>query len=305
MFQFLQESTPEEYRLFGEVPPKREILAEPTHKVYHDGGHYIAFRTAHDPRKGIRTREGTVYDSVFEYYFLETVKTGLRGYDQTEYIIRGLTENFGAGDYADYVEENIKRKVRNLHGRRRRFRRKAYLNDWSYFVTLTYDDKKHTADSFKRYLKKCLANLHTRRGWKYMGVFELSPNDRLHFHALVYVPPGQMIGEIIETTDYNMKHRCRKTALQNSFFLESCGRNDFEPIDEYEIEYGNTINYLLKYIGKSGERITYSRAIPTFLFCDVTDDDIAAQMIDYGLKFILFDDVITDDDPYGLEPPDD
>ena len=63
------------------------------------------------------------------------------------------------------------------------------MNRWNYFVTFTYDPKKHTAESFNKKLRKCLSNLHTRRGWKYMGVFEEGfENGTLHFQALLYVP---------------------------------------------------------------------------------------------------------------------
>ena len=45
----------------------------------------------------------------------------------------------------------------------------------------------------------------------------------------------------------------------NTFFENGFGRNDFRPVNEKEITHGNTINYLLKYISKSGEKIVYSR----------------------------------------------
>ena len=37
-----------------------------------------------------------------------------------------------------------------------------------------------------------------------MGVFENAPEtERLHFHALMYIPDGEMIGNIYEKKDYN------------------------------------------------------------------------------------------------------
>jgi hypothetical protein len=267
------------------------------YKIYNDGGHYIATVPACDKRKGQHSGKSTIFDPLFDYFYLSSIKLGLKDSERFDYIKSGLTDNFGdACDFDNYIAKSIERKVSNLHGRKRRFRRKAFLNDWNYFVTVTYDDRKHTADSFKRKLKKCLANLHTRRGWKYMGVFEVSPNERIHFHAIMYIPDGEMIGIVTETKDYNFKYGNMKSAMQNSFFLNRFGRNDFERLEHFELEYGNTINYLLKYMGKTDERIVYSRAIPTELFKRLDKDDIAAELYDFVCKYILFDDVFDDDD---------
>lgn len=51
--------------------------------------------------------------------------------------------------------------------------------------------------------------------------------------------------------------------------------------------------YLLKYISKTGERIVYSRGIPTAIYMKVKDKDIATTMQDYVTKYLLFDDVIN------------
>ena len=103
-----------------------------------------------------------------------------------------------------------------------------------------------------------------------MGVFENAPEtERLHFHALMYIPDGEMIGSIYEKKDYNKKSGKMTITRINTFFEDGFGRNDFRPVNEKEITHGNTINYLLKYISKSGE------------------------MFDYVEKVVLFDDVIS------------
>ena len=43
----------------------------------------------------------------------------------------------------DYITDKIKEKANNLLHRKKRFRRKAYLNKWTHFITFTYDDKKN------------------------------------------------------------------------------------------------------------------------------------------------------------------
>ena len=61
------------------------------------------------------------------------------------------------------------------------------------------------------------------------------------------------------------------------------------------MKHGGTIGYLLKYMGKTGERITYSRGIPTEIMREVDGNDIAAEMHDFITKYVLFDDVIDYD----------
>ena len=61
-----------------------------------------------------------------------------------------------------YVQINLERKARNLMCRRIRMTRKANLQEFNYFCTFTYDGSKHTEDSFKKILKKSLANLTNR-----------------------------------------------------------------------------------------------------------------------------------------------
>ena len=53
---------------------------------------------------------------------------------------------------------------------------------------------------------------------------------------------------------------------------------------------------MLKYIGKTGERITYSRGLATEIIKTISSDDIVAEMLcDFVAKYVLFDDVIDYD----------
>ena len=125
---------------------------------------------------------------------------------------------------------------------------------WNYFVTFTYDPKKHTAESFRKKLRKCLSNLQTRRGWKYMGVFEEGgERGTLHFHALLYVPKDKMIGRIETKREYSLKRRGRYTRYANTFFEENFGISDFQELNPVLLKRGGTLRYLLKYISKTGE----------------------------------------------------
>ena len=126
-----------------------------------------------------------------------------------------------------------------------------------------------------------------------MGVFEYAPETgRLHFHGLLYVPSGQMIGKITEIKDYSTAQGKMQITHINSFFAEGFGRNDFEELNSMELKKGNTLNYLLKYIGKTGERIVYSRGIPTEICKTLSEREIVGEMKDFVAKFVLFDDTI-------------
>lgn len=107
----------------------------------------------------------------------------------------------------NFVEQNIERKKINAIKRKSRLMRKVYLQKWNYFVTLTYDSQKHTEESFKIKLLNTLKHLVSRKGWKYIDVWEISPNQRLHFHGIFYIPDNSMIGELVKTTDYSTKSK--------------------------------------------------------------------------------------------------
>ena len=181
-------------------------------------------------------------------------------------------------------------KYRALVERRKRFMRKAYMNNFDYFATFTYADAKHTEDGFKKKLKNCLAHYANRSGWKYMGVWERGgEKGRLHFHALLKVPDGTMPGELIEVNDFNMKtHRCKKT-IQNTFFNEKFGRSDFEKIIKKPRAYLSAVEYILKYISKTGERIVYSRGLPMYLISDIQGEDVLCRTGIEDKKLVLYD----------------
>ena len=164
---------------------------------------------------------------------------------------------------------------------------------WNYFVTFTYDPKKHTAESFRKKLRKCLSNLHTRRGWKYMGVFEEGfENGTLHFHALFYVPENEMIGRLVKKREYSTKRGKRHTRYGNTLFDENFGMSDFQEINPVLLKRGGTLRYLVKYLTKSNEKAVYSRVLPAEIYKEIADSDIAGTYLDFVTKYVLFDDVI-------------
>lgn len=188
---------------------------------------------------------------------------------------------------AYFIETNFERKQRNLIERNKRMVRKARLADFNFFVTFTFDDKKHTEKSFKKRLSETLHNLSSRKGWKYMGVWERSDKDRLHFHGLFHIPDGSMVGDLIQVKDYSVKSKKVQTTVQNTYFNERFGRTDFSGICPQLL--GHTLGYMIKYIEKSGERIVYSKGLYEYFVCDIMSDDVACL---YGIddrKLLLFD----------------
>lgn len=147
------------------------------------------------------------------------------------------------------MENQVKCTACSIKQRKIRFKRKFRSCEWTYFATILYDEEKHTEESFRKQLCRCLSNLHTRRGWLYIGVFERSPiTNRLHFHALVYVPNGKMIGVINEL-------------CLNDFFIQRFGRNEFRGIDETNFQKDILLSYFMQCLSKTNERIIYSRGI--------------------------------------------
>lgn len=193
-------------------------------------------------------------------------------------------------DCESYVQVNMERKARNIICRRIRMTRKANLANFNYFCTFTYDSKLHDEESFRKGLKTAFRHLCNRKGWKYMGVWERSPEKkRLHFHGLFNIPDGAMPESCEEKTDYNFHSHKRVTINQNTYFLRRFGRNDFEPIDDRS-RLGEALAYLMKYIEKSGEKIVYSKGLPQYFISDILEDDVVTRIGLEDRKLLLFDD---------------
>lgn len=208
-----------------------------------------------------------------------------------KYILDEMKKYFTNAQWAtDYVDENIARKRRNLICRRVRLCRKVNLADFNYFCTFTYDGKKLTEEEFQSKLRTCFKMLCHRKHWRYVGVWERSPEKhRLHFHGLFDIPDGTLPGEIIEVNDYSpIKKRVQKT-YQCTYFNERFGRSDFSKIDT-NATLGAAVAYLIKYIEKSGEKIVYSKNLPQFFISDINEDDVICNIGQEEKKLLLFDD---------------
>ena len=237
------------------------------------------------PKKEVRkaTRK-----ELFEKSYKEL--RGLRKAKLKSELVQKMAPYFNSLEEAKYfVDRHLERKQRNLILRRIRLVRKANLQEFNFFCTFTYDDKKHSEETFRYKLRHTISNFAKRKGWKYIGVWERSPeNNRLHFHGIFYIPDGTMPGEIIEVYDYSFKTHKRQITHQNTYFNERFGRSDMESIDD-PLRKGDALAYLLKYIEKSGERIVYSKGLPQFFVSDILDEDVVTRFGIDDSKLLLFD----------------
>lgn len=269
-------------------------------KVYYDGSHYIAipqenFKRKQFNRKRSKTTTTTIVDQTkqkFETAYAESQSLPKR--ERKKYIAEKMRSEFSTTEQAiDYIEQNIERKKNNLAKRRVRLWRKIYLQEWNYFVTFTYDSQKHTEETFKAKIRNTLKHLISRKDWKYIGVWERSPDkQRLHFHGIFSIP--QMIGTLEQINDYSTKSHRKQITYQNTHFLKYFGRNDFKEISAIEIP--QAVRYLLKYIEKSGEKLVYGGDLPTYLVSDILDEDIVCPIGIEDKKALLFDDFTCVDD---------
>ena len=250
---------------------KMNLLAA---KIYYDGSHWIAIPHTERPyrqRKRRKKPEKSEELQQFEERF-EKVKGGRKS--RKAKLLQEFTPMFKDEDEAEqFVEEHFNRLSRNRWERYKRMIRRGYTNRWNFFCTYTFDSRKHTEETFRSSLMNTLYHFSARRDWRYMGAWERGElGERLHFHALTYIPEGQMPGELEEHEDYSTKRHRREKSIQNSFFNERFGRSDFSAVNNaYEV--ADSIKYMLKYISKNDEKIVYSRGLKTYFVSDVLDED--------------------------------
>ena len=148
-----------------------------------------------------------------------------------------------------------------------------------------------------------MTNFVVRKGWRYIGVWERSPEKkRLHFHGMLYVPKDTMPGGFEIRDSYSFSNKRRQKTKESMYFRERFGRNDFEDLNT-ERALGGAVTYILKYIEKSGEKIVYSRDLPQFIIGDIMENDIASPIGIEDQKMLLYDDFDLYDDGCYIGKP--
>lgn len=140
--------------------------------------------------KEIKITKKQLFEQLYKEYLF------LKRRERRAKIIETMRSYFDDEEHtALYVDMNLDRKRRNLIVRRIRLIRKANLPNFNYFVTFTYDSALHTEDSFKKKLKNTLGHFSSRKSWRYIGVWERSPEKkRLHFHGVFDIPTERFRG---------------------------------------------------------------------------------------------------------------
>lgn len=261
----------------------------PKTKVYFDGSHFIGIpleKQLWKKRKNTKVKQkDEIQEKVKELYKKET---GAKK-EKTEKVIEKINEETKDEKKAkEIVKTTLEKVKRNKIVRLTRLYRKIGLQNWTHFCTFTYDSNKLTEEGFRKKLLTCLRHLSHRKNWKYIGVFERSPNlERLHFHGIFVIT--EMVGEVIETKDYSTKTHQMQITHQNTFFLERFGSNDFKEIIN-NVGVNDAVNYIMKYIRKTGEKVICSKHLQTYFVTDILDDDVVCRIGQEDRKILLFDD---------------
>lgn len=194
----------------------------------------------------------------------------------------------------EIADKGAKAVISMFHKRFQRFAQKVCNYDWSYFVTVTYSNEMWTdEDAFRKSLNKCFSNLATRRGWKVAGRYERGEEgNRLHFHALVLVPQGEMVGKLYTDFSYSTKRHQMEQMQLNDFFVKRYGRTEFRSLVGNLDELIRSARYIAKYMDKDpGEKVRYSRGIATEICLAISETSDAIMTYSGGdcVKAILID----------------
>ena len=272
-----------------------------TYKLKVNGFHLVGTKTIIKKNR-VKVKKD-ILSKIFDVAYEQSLEKQLEKEEQVKFINVVMNELYKSEhqfvdliqmadfdrDFTEYIESRLKQKIVNLIMRKKRFREKANLHSWNFFVTQTYDSEKYASEEeFKKAYLTCLSHLATDFGWRYMGVWERGKvSGRLHFHGIFYIPQGKMKGFLKESKYFSpYSHKMEKSMI-NSFFAVRFGRNDFQSV-------GNGVsgisNYICKYIGKTEEKIVYSRHIDDCVEIELSSDDFSiGYNTTYAKKYILLD----------------
>lgn len=139
----------------------------------------------------------------------------------------------------DYSNESLSRTKRKIY-------EFGICNNWTHFLTMTFNSKKidrHNLKDVKSKFIKYLKNYsRIDKDFKYLVIPELHKNGAIHFHGLV------CFGS--ETSKY--LKRFKNNIFNHKLFTERFGFNRFIAICEKSVK---VISYIVKYVSKDVGRI--------------------------------------------------
>lgn len=260
-------------------------------KVYCEGNSFIGILPNAMGVKGVSRKKDTSEErKIFRKYYVEAIKEKIPKNRLVEHLQTKMFNDEGSYIlYAEDVKELIKKEATRIHNKTKTYYRKLGFFRPNWFVTFTYDDEKTDVETFERKLRRCLSNLAQRNGWRYIGAKEHgAERGRVHFHFIVHIPEGGMVGELFKDYHWNKQKRRRDYFTNNTFFNERFGYTDFEPVSGCDITSGTLKNYLTKYIIKEDSRLIYSRHLPTQIETEViVEEDVFMTFYDHTRKVYL------------------
>ena len=146
-------------------------------KIYFDGSHYIGIpKTAQYWKKRKHKSKPQTNETESKVRKLLKERTNETKQEKTERIIKVLNRDIkNIKQSKTIVDTVINKERRNRIVRYTRLSRKVGLQQWTHFCTFTYDSNKLNEEEFREKFLNCLRHLSNRKGWKYIGVFERSP----------------------------------------------------------------------------------------------------------------------------------
>lgn len=160
-------------------------MHHPKSKVYFDGSYYIAIPHTEQPWKRRKSKVGKDKNEEKAKKILESKINKDKSEKIRETVEEIDKEIKDIEKSKEIVKKVLNKEKRNRIVRLTRLYRKVNLQQWTHFCTFTYDSEKLNEEEFEKKLLNCLRHLSSRKGWKYIGVWERSPiNQRLHFHGI-------------------------------------------------------------------------------------------------------------------------
>lgn len=269
-------------------------------KVYKEGGDVIGVLPMAKVNVKKRNKPAPMSEEkkLIRKYFIEAKQKGTYTKKETREYIQDKLLNDPEHEPMLVPDEDIRecigQELHRLHLRVKRYKRKFGFFHPNYFVTFTYDSKKTDSVSFERKLRRSLANLATRNDWRYIGVKEYGgENGRVHFHFLINIPDGKMIGELF--TDYHWNGSKREYFINNTYFSKRFGFSQFDRIEGDINNNHKLVAYIQKYMLKQDAKLIYSRHLPGEIEAEVdTEDDVYLTFYDFSFKCYLRQDFFGD-----------
>lgn len=253
-------------------------------KVYGNGTSFIGTLPGVPPRFVSRQRKQNKIRELLEKYYNEAHSLQISKKDIKEYLFNRMLNEENQLMTPSELEEFVKYEANKIHHRVKRYRRKFAFFHPNYFVTFTYSNDKITPELFERKLKRALSNFAFRNNWRYIGAKEKGDeNGRVHFHFLIDIPEGEMVGELFEDYHWNEKTHKREKFINNTYFNKRFGFAEFDKIESDTHINGSLQNYLIKYIIKQNVRLIYSRHLPTEKEMEIDlDNDVFLTFRDFS-----------------------